>query len=177
MDERGLKTQFSLVRGDNTASWNMFAESGYIRPTVLRSLFIGGALSLFSLRGIEFSYIAMAMVAGITALRMVVAYPIARGSGPVRFDTPQGGTPLSVLLALVFGAWWPTCGFFVPQEDIWRDREFARYSGMQAFATWMSMVLVYAGASLFYPATFNAGPEVFLDTIGVVLSLSVIVVF
>jgi hypothetical protein len=48
---------------------------------------------------------------------------------------------------------------------------------MQAFATWMSLVLVYAGASLFYPATFNAGPEVFLDTIGVVLSLSVIVVF
>lgn len=206
MDERGLKTQFSLVRGDNTASWNMFAKNGYTRPTVLRSLFIGAALSLFSLRGIEFFYIAMAMVAGITALRMVVAYPIARSSGPVRFDAPQGGTPLSVLLALAFGAWWPTFGFFVPQEDIWRDREFARYNGMQAFATWMSLVLVYVGTSLFYPATFNAGPEVFLDiiivyqvipffpfdgmdgakvlrysgilyAIGVVLSLSAIVVF
>lgn len=214
MDEEGLRTQFSLVRADNTASWSMFAKAGYTRPTVLRSLFgysmkgflkrlsysfgtgystwvrddgrtgapvhprrwailktlsfslfIGGALSLFSLRGIDFFSIATAMVAGITALRMLVAYPIARFYGPVRFDAPQGGTALSVLLALAFGAWWPTFGSFVPSEDIWRDREFARYSGLQAFATWMSLVLVYVGASLLYPEVFGAGLELFLDLI------------
>ena len=214
MDEEGLKTQFSLVRADNTASWNMFAKNGYTRPSVLKSLFgysgkgllkrfgyslatgystwvrddsvenasvhpkrwailksllfslfIGAALSLFSLRGIEFFFIGMAMVAGITALRMLAAYPVARMFGPVRFDAPQGGTPLSVILALAFGAWWPTFGFFVPEADIWRDREFARYNGMQAFATWMSLVLVYVGMSLLYPALFTAGLEVILDLI------------
>jgi len=214
MDEEGLKTQFSLVRADNTASWNMFAKNGYTRPSVLRSLFgysmkgflkrfgyslatgystwvmddalrntsvhpkrwailksllfsiiIGAALSLFSLRGTEFLLVGMAMVAGITVLRMLVAYPIARMSGPVRFDAPQGGTSLSVILALAFGGWWPTFGFFVPEADIWRDREFARYKGMQAFATWMSLVLVYVGMRLLYPALFTAGLEVILDLI------------
>lgn len=214
MDEEGLKTQFSLVRADNTASWNMFAKNGYTRPSVLKSLFgysvkgllkrfgyslatgystwvrddsrdnasvhpkrwaivksllfslfIGAALSLFSLRGIEFFFIGMAMVAGITALRMLVAYPIARMSGPVRFDAPQGGTPLSVILALAFGAWWPTFGFFVPKADIWRDREFARYNGMQAFATWMSLVLVYVAMSFLYPGVFHAGLDSILTLI------------
>ncbi len=214
MDEKGLKTQFSLVRADNTASWNMFAKNGYKRPGVFRSLFgyspksflkrlgysfatgystwvkdealkkadvhpkrrailkslmfslfVGAALSLFSLRGTEFLFIGMAMVAGITALRMVVAYPIARMHGPVRFDAPQGGTSLSVILALAFSAWWPAFGFFVPKEDIWRDREFARYEGMQAFATWMSLLFVYAGMSRLYPGIFNSGLETILDLI------------
>ncbi len=214
MDDEGLKTQFSLVRADNTASWNMFAKNGYTRPSVVRSLFgysmkgflkrfgyslatgystwvrdealkntsvhperrtilksllfslfIGGALSLFSLRGVEFFFIGMAVVAGITALRMLVAYPIARLSGPVRFDAPQGGTTLSVILALAFGGWWPTFGFFVPAADIWRDSEFVRYKGMQAFATWMSLVLVYVGMSRFFPELFTAGLETILDLI------------
>jgi len=214
MDEKGLKSQFGLIRDDNTASWNMFAKMGYIQPCVLRSLFgysfksfvkrlgysfatgystwvkddalkgetvhpkrwaiiktllfslfIGAAISLFSLRGIKFFYLALAMVSGITVLRMMVAYPIARLSGPVRFDAPQGGTTLSVILALAFGSWWPTFGFFVPKDDLWSDREFARYSGMQAFATWMIIVLVYVGSSLLYPAIFNAGLSVYLDLI------------
>ena len=211
MDEEGLKTQFSLVRADNTASWNMFAKNGYTRPSVLRSLFgysskgflkrfqyslatgystwvkddalknpsvhptrravtksllfslfIGAALSLFSLRGTEFLFVGVATVAGITALRLLVAYPLARLSGPVRFDAPQGGASLSVILALAFGAWWPTFGSFVPKADIWRDRDFARYNGLQAFTTWMSLVLVYVGASRALPAVFSGGLEVFL---------------
>jgi GNAT superfamily N-acetyltransferase len=214
MDEKGLKTQFSLVRADNTASWNMFAKNGYKRPGVFRSLFgyspksflkrlgysfatgystwvkdealkkadvhpkrrailksllfslfVGAALSLFSLRGTEFFLIGMAMVAGVTALRMVVAYPIARMYGPVRFDAPQGGTSLSAVLALASGIWWPTFGFFVPKEDIWRDREFARYEGMQALATWMSLIVVYAGMSRLYPGIFASGLETILDLI------------
>lgn len=39
MDGQGLTTQFSLVRSDNTASWNLFAKNGYARPSVLKSLF------------------------------------------------------------------------------------------------------------------------------------------
>ena len=214
MDEAGLKTQFALVRADNTASWNLFAKNGYTRPSVLRSLFgysrtgflkrfgyslatgystwvrddalknasvhpkrwailksllfslfIGAALSLFSLRGTEFFLIGMAMVAGITGLRMLVAYPIARMSGPVRFDAAQGGTTLSVILALAFGGWWPTFGFFVPKEDIWRDSEFARYKGLQAFSTWMSLVLVYGVIRLVRPGLLTAGLETILDLI------------
>jgi GNAT superfamily N-acetyltransferase len=214
MDEEGLTTQFSLVRADNTASWNMFAKNGYKRPSVLRSLFgysvkgfpkrfgyslatgystwvrddarkdaslhprrwalpktllfslfVGAALSLFSLRGMEFFLIGMAIVSGITALRMLVAYPIARMSGPVRFDAPQGGTVLSVVLALAFGTWWPTFGSFVPREDLWRDREFARYNGIQAFATWMSLVLVKVGLWLLYPALHATGLGIILDLI------------
>lgn len=214
MDGEGMDTQFSLVRADNTASWNMFAKNGYTRPSVVRSLFgysrkgflkrfgyslatgystwvrdealkntsvhpkrwailksllfslfVGAALSLFSLRGMEFFVMGMLMVGGITGLRMLVAYPIARLSGPVRFDAPQGGTSLSVILALAFGGWWPTFGFFVPAADIWRDREFARYEGMQSFSTWMSLVLVYVGMGYFYPKLFTAGLETILDLI------------
>lgn len=214
MDEAGMETQFALIRVDNTASWNMFAKNGYVRPSVFKSLFgyslkgflkrleyslatgystwvrdaslanrsihprrapiiksllfslfIGGALSLFSLRGIEFFYVGIATVIGITALRMMVAYPIARISGPVRFDPPQGGTSLSVILAVAFGAWWPAFGLFVPDREIWRDREFAPYNGMQAFATWMSLLVVYGGVRLAYPGAFEAGLEIFLDLI------------
>jgi hypothetical protein len=107
----------------------------------------------------------MAMVLGITVLRIAVAYPIARLSGPVRFDAPQGGTTLSVILAVAFGSWWPAFGYFVPNEDLWRDREFRRYSGLQALATWMSMVVVYAGASRLFPAVFHSGMSTFLDIV------------
>ena len=211
MDHEGLTTQLSLVRADNTASWNMFAKNGYTRPSALKSLFgysakgfpkrfgyslangystwvkdetrnsdgvhpkrwaalkslafslfIGAAMSLFSVRGFEFFVTGMAVVGGITALRMLVAYPIARMSGPVRFDAPQGGTTLSVILALAFGAWWPTFGFFVPKGDIWRDSEFNRYNGLQSFATWMSIVLVYVALSLLYPGLFTAGLQTIL---------------
>ena len=111
MDEEGRKTQFALVRADNTASWNMFAKNGYTRVSVLTSLFgysmkgllkrfgyslatgystwvrddsrnnasvhprrwailksllfslfIGAALSLFSLRGIEFFFVGMVVL-------------------------------------------------------------------------------------------------------------------
>ncbi|HKK48259.1 MAG TPA: GNAT family N-acetyltransferase [Alkalispirochaeta sp.] len=214
MEERGLMTQFTLIRDDNTASWNMFAKHGYTQPSVLRSLFgyspasfmkrlgyafatgystwvkddrrpggsvhprrwaiaktltfslfIGGALSLFSLRGIEFFYLAVAMVLGITALRMAVAYPIARLSGPVRFDAPQGGTALSVILAVAFGSWWPAFGYFVPNEDFWRDRDFRRHSGLQALATWMSMVVVSAGLSRLFPVVFHSGMSTFFDIV------------
>jgi ribosomal protein S18 acetylase RimI-like enzyme len=206
MDDKGLKTQFALVRGDNTASWNMFAKRGYKRPTVIKALFgyslkrffhrfqyslitgyaiwvkdetrvekgihprswaitksllfslvIGMALSLFSLRGREFFFVGMAVVTGISALRMLVAYPMARMFGPVRFDAPQGGTSLSFLLALVSGSWWPTFGFFVPKDDIWHDLKFARYNGLQAFVTWMSLLLVYGGLSRLFPEVFNSG--------------------
>ncbi|NCN05738.1 MAG: GNAT family N-acetyltransferase [Spirochaetales bacterium] len=206
MDDKGLKTQFALVRGDNTASWNMFAKHGYKRPTVIKALFgyslksffhrfqyslitgyniwvkdearvekgihprswaitisllfalfIGMALSLFSLRGMEFFFVGMAVVTGISALRILVAYPMARMFGPVRFDAPQGGTPLSVLLALVSGSWWPTFGFFVPKDDIWHDHTYNRYNGLQAFVTWMSLLLVYGGLSRLFPEVFNSG--------------------
>jgi hypothetical protein len=70
----------------------------------------------------EFFYLATAMVFGLTVLRMAVAFPIARLSGPVRFDAPQGGTTLSAILAVAFGSCWPAFGYFVPNEDLWRDR-------------------------------------------------------
>ena len=214
MDEEGLTTQFSLVRADNTASWNMFAKHGYKRPSVLKSLFgyslrgfaqrfqyslaagystwvkddalkdasihprrwailksllfslfIGAAMSLFSLRGVGFFYIATATVSGITALRMLVAYPLARMSGPVRFDAPQGGTSLAVILALAFSAWFPTFGSFVPRQDIWSDRHFARYNGLQAFATWMTLVLAYVGIRFLLPEVFQSGLELVLDLV------------
>jgi len=69
------------------------------------------------------------------------------------------------MLATAFGVWWPTFGSFVPAEDIWRDREFAKYNALQAFATWMSIVLVYVGCSLLYPALFDSGLEAILDMI------------
>jgi len=214
MDEKGLTTQFSLVRTDNTASWNMFAKHGYTRPSVVRalfgysfksffkrlgysfatgystwvkdesrqnesihpkrwaimksllfSLFIGMALSLFSLRGFTYFTVGSAVVTGITALRMALSYPIARMSGPVRFDAPQGGTSLSVILALAFGSWWPIFGYFVPREDFYRDREFARYNAAQAFAAWMSMVLVYVALSFFQPELFNTALQTILAMI------------
>jgi RimJ/RimL family protein N-acetyltransferase len=153
------------VRDDALRDTGIHPQKGALLKTLLFSLLIGAALSLFSLRGMEFFWIGMSMVTGITALRMVVAYPIARASGPVRFDAPQGGTPLSLILALGFGTWWPTFGSFVPKKDIWRDREFSRYNGLQAFATWMSLLVIYVAASLVMPAPFNAGLAIVLDLI------------
>ena len=53
----------------------------------------------------------------------------------------------------------------MPNEDLWRDREFRRNSGLQALATWMSMVVVYAGLSRLFPVVFQSGMSTFLDIV------------
>ncbi|KAL3791026.1 hypothetical protein HJC23_003015 [Cyclotella cryptica] len=154
------------VRDDGLKNTDIHPKRWAMLESLLFSLFIGASLSLFSLRGgTEFLLTGIAVVAGITALRMALAYPIARMYGPVRFNRPEGGTLLSAILALAFGTWWPTFGFFVPKEDIWRDRDFGRYLGLQAFVAWMSLVAVYVGMSRLYPGLFNSGLETTVDLI------------
>ena len=141
--------QFSILKTLGFATW------------------IGASLSLFSLRGVDFFWIALAMVPAVTLVRIIVAYPFARQYGPVRFDAPQGGTPLAVILALL-GSWWPTFGYFLPREDYWRDDKFLPYAGKARFASWMSMVAVYIGSSYLFPETFSAGLNGFLITVIVI---------
>lgn len=44
-------------------------------------------------------------------------------------------------------------------------KEFARYNGLQAFATWMSLLLVYVAARLLLPVAFSSGLATVLDLV------------
>lgn len=132
---------------------------------LLFSVFIGAALSLFSLRGLEFLLVGLAVVPGVAVVRLLAAYPFARLAGPVRFDAPQGGTPLCAVLAVAFGAWWPTFGYFVPRDDIWRAPDFARADGLQSFAAWMSVIVVFGVIRLALPELFASGLQTILGLV------------
>lgn len=210
LTNEGFAKQFTLVRDDNTASWNMFLKNGYkivplyqalfgysfkgfwkrlnyslasgysiwvkddalinepvypkypVARTLLGSIFIGAALSLFGVLSIEFLLVAMIIVLGTTLLRMIVAYPIARTYGPVRFKPSQGGFTLSVLLALLVTTWWPTFGFFVPKADNWNNHDFKKNEGYQALATWLSLNALYIFTSFVFPAFFSNGLNILL---------------
>lgn len=129
--------------------------------TLLFAAWIGASLSLFTLRGVEFFWIALAMVPAVTFVRMIAGYPLARRYGPVRYDAPQGGTSLAFLLAFI-GTWWPTFGMYVPSEDYWKDRDFLPYAAWSRFASWMSMILVFIAASVFMTGPFESGLNFYL---------------
>ncbi len=135
------------------------------RFSVLKTLafaaWIGASLSLFSLRGLDFFWIALAMVPAVTLIRMVVAFPFARRYGPVRYDAPQGGTPLAFIFGFI-GTWWPTFGMYVPQEDYWKDHEFLPFAGPARFASWMSLLGVFMGTYYLMPNAFASGLNFYL---------------
>lgn len=149
------------VKDASLSSPSMHPRRFPILKSLLLALFIGAALSLFSLRGIEFFFTALIAVPAVTLLRILVAYPVARRYGPVRFDAPQGGTSLAVLLALI-GTWWPTFGMFVPADDYWKDRDYQPTMAWTNFVSWMSLVAVFVAASLFLPDLFNRGINFYL---------------
>lgn len=113
-----------------------------ILKTFLLALFIGASLSLFSLRGIEYFIAASIMVPLVTLVRMMVSYPVVRMFGKVRWDAPQGGLTISVFVSLL-GTWWPTFGSFVPDEDVYDFRKYAKYDVFAQFLAWMSLLGLY----------------------------------
>jgi ribosomal protein S18 acetylase RimI-like enzyme len=133
-----------------------------IVKTLLCSIFIGATLSLYGVRSIEFLFIAIFTLFGITALRMIIAYPLARRYGAVRFMPSRGGFILSFLLALITAAWFPTFGFFVPKDEQWNIKNFKNYEGHQALATWLLLNIAFIFASFFLPNIFSNGLNIVL---------------
>jgi Acetyltransferases len=144
-----------------------------IFKTLLFSGLIGLVLSLFGLRGVDTLLIATTTVVGITVLRMGIEYLIARSYGPLRWNAPQGGTLLAILIALS-GGWWPTFGHFSPQADIYRDSDYEKTLGISRFATWMLLVVIYVAAALLNPTLFQSGYGFLL---GFALSVQLILPF
>lgn len=124
---------------------------------LLGSILIGATLALYGVRSIEFLIVALITVIGITLLRLIVAFPIARLYGPVRFMPSRGGFILSFFIALIFSAWWPTFGFFVPKEDNWNSHDFKKNEGYQALATWLLLNATFIFASFAFPDIFTSG--------------------
>jgi len=154
-------TGYSIWVKDDTRTDPIYPKYPIIR-TLLGALLIGASIALFGLREIEFLLITIIMVVSITAIRMIIAYPIARASGKVRFMPSQGGYLLSILLALVSTTWWPTFGFFAPKQDVWKDFDYKENIGKQAFATWMSLNVIFIGSALLLNELFIQGLHVFL---------------
>ena len=124
---------------------------------LLGSILIGATLALYGVRSIEFLIVALITVIGITLLRLIVAFPIARLYGPVRFMPSRGGFILSFFNALITSAWWPTFGFFVPKEDKWSNHDFKKNEAYQAIATWLLLNATFIFASFAFPDIFTSG--------------------
>jgi ribosomal protein S18 acetylase RimI-like enzyme len=156
-----LLTGYSIWVKDERKQHPTYPPYPIIR-TLIGSLLIGASIALFGVRDMTFLLITMIMVVSITVIRMIIAYPIARASGKVRFMPSQGGYLLSVLLALVSTTWWPTFGFFSPKQGVWKDTDYKANIGKQAFATWMSLNVIFIGSALLLNELFKQGLHVFL---------------
>ena len=105
---------------------------------ILLSLSVAGLMGL----GIDVSAFlpyALPMVFGVTILRLVLTWPFARSYGPLRFQVPHGGVPLSLFLGFL-GAWWPVLGMWVPRDPLWHESKFRTASGMASFAGWLTTI-------------------------------------
>jgi len=130
--------------------------------SILFALFIGAAVSLFSIKGLEYFYFGLIAVVGITCLRILFNYPFARLFGKVKFNHSQGGAIISIFEALILGIWWPHFGYFVPIEPIWKEKSFRKYKGMASFASWLSVIGGFVGLFYIFPESFQAGLKPFL---------------
>jgi ribosomal protein S18 acetylase RimI-like enzyme len=153
-------TGYSVWVKDSTKSDPTYPKWPIMR-TLLSALLIGASIALFGLRSIELLLLTVLMVLSVTIIRMLIAYPIARRFGKVRFMPSQGGYLLSLILALSTSSWWPTFGFFVPKEDLWKDTNFKANIGKQAFATWMALNAIFVGTALLFNDLFTQGMHVF----------------
>ena len=94
---------------------------------------------------------ALPMVLGVTMTRFVLTWPLARTYGPIRFQVPHGGIPLSLVLAS-FGVWWPVLGLWVPREPLWHESKFRKANGLASFVGWLTTI---AAVGLTYIAAPN----------------------
>jgi hypothetical protein len=156
-----LLTGYSIWVKDEKKTDPTYPQYPIVR-TLLGSLLIGASIALFGLRDRTFLMITVLMVVSITAIRMIVAYPIARAYGKVRFMPSQGGYLLSFVLALLTTSWWPTFGFFAPKKDLWKDSDFKANLGKQAMATWITLNAIFIGSALVFNDVFTQGLHIYL---------------
>ena len=90
---------------------------------------------------------AVPLVLGVTLMRLVLTWPFARRYGPVRFQVPHGGVPLSLGLAWL-GVWWPVLGQWVPREAIWHESHFRSASGQASLVGWLVTISALAATYL-----------------------------
>ena len=128
---------------------------GYLKTFLFAGL-IGLALGLFGLRGIETLLITIPTLLGVTGMRILLEYVVARSYGPLRWNAPQGGTLLSLGIALS-GTWWPSFGHFSPKADIYRDTDYAKVNAYSRVATLMFHALIFVLAAIIVPELFNSG--------------------
>ena len=166
--EYGMVGGYSTwVKDETSKQKSIYPKYPLLRMT-LTIAFLGASLTLFGLRGIEFLWIVIATVLSISWIRVIVAYPIARLYGKVKFIAPSGGFTLSFLLGIFTQAWWPIFGMFAPKEDIWNSQQYKKNLGIQATLTWMSMNAIFIAASFIFPDLFRSGMNFILTYILVV---------
>ena len=161
-------TGYSIWVKDDTSKQSTSYPKYPILRTLLMALLLGGSISLFGVRGIEFLFLSLLTVIGLTLLRLLVAYPIARSYGKVRFLPSQGGAFLSLLLGLTSQLWWPVFGFYAPQEELWKSHEFKKNLGLQSFVTLLAMQGAFIASSFIFIDIFSQGMNVILAYILVI---------
>jgi ribosomal protein S18 acetylase RimI-like enzyme len=166
--EYGMVGGYSTwVKDETSKQKSIYPKYPLLRMT-LTIAFLGASLTLFGLRGIEFLWTVIATVLSISWIRVIVAYPIARLYGKVKFIAPRGGFVLSFLLGIFTQAWWPIFGMFAPKEDLWSSTSYQKNLGIQSIMTWMSMNIMFILASFIFPDLFINGMNFILTYILVV---------
>lgn len=152
-----MVTGYSIWVKDDTSKQSTSYPKYPIVRTLLMALVLGGSISLFGVRGIEFLFLSLLTVIGFTLLRMLVAYPVARSYGKVRFLPSQGGAFLSFILGLTSQLWWPVFGFYAPKEELWKSHEFKKNLGVQSFVTLLAMQGAFIASSFIFTDVFSQG--------------------
>lgn len=152
-----MVTGYSIWVKDDASKQSMSYPKYPILRTLLSAFILGGSISLFGVRGLEFLFLSLLTVIGLTLLRMLIAYPIARSYGKVRFVPSQGGLFLSFILGLLSQLWWPVFGFYGPKEELWKSHEFKKNLGLQSFVTLLTMQGAFIASSFIFLDVFSQG--------------------
>lgn len=108
---------------------------------------VAAAIGRFGAYGPQWLIAMLAMVAGVSVLRMILTYPVARSYGPVEWRLSHGGAMLTAVLAAL-GSWWPHFGFWAPKEPYWHFSSFRRYEGVSALIGWILTIAIYPASFL-----------------------------
>lgn len=158
------------VKDNNSKQTTPYPKFPIIRALIM-ALTLGISMSLFGLKGIEFLFLSLLTVIGITLLRIFVSYPIARAYGKVKFLPSQGGVFLSFILGITFQIWFPVFGFFAPKEELWKSHEFKKNLGLQSFATLLLMQGTFIASSFIFNDVFNQGMNFILAYVLVIQTI------
>jgi L-amino acid N-acyltransferase YncA len=126
--------------------YSNFLEFLWLPRFILAILFdvlLGAVAGRFGAEGLNRLLYAIAVISGVSFVRLVVSFVAARPYGPLRYTMSHGNVILSLGVG-ISGGWVPYFGFWSPNEELWHLSTFRKYQGISSLGGWLVTMIAYA---------------------------------